>query len=79
MWSIILLLVHVVAAIAPWANQHYMRMRSGLKVAFACMSQDGEGVLSIKFNVIVNGVASYSFVGPRIAVMEERSPQFKFK
>ena len=52
----------VVAAIAPQANQHYMCMRSGLKVAFACMSQDGEGVLSIKFNVIVNGVASRSLV-----------------
>ena len=37
-------------------------MRSGLKVAFACMSQDGEGVLSIKFNVIVNGVISHSLV-----------------
>jgi len=32
----------VVAAIAPQANQHYMCMRNGLKVAFACMSQDGE-------------------------------------
>ena len=31
-----------------------MHMRSGLKVTLACMSQDGEGVLSIKFNVIIN-------------------------
>ena len=54
--------LHVVAAIAPQANQYYMRMHSGLKVAFACMSQDGEGVLSIKFNVIVNGVVSRSLV-----------------
>ena len=54
--------LHVIAAIAPQANLYYMHMRCGLKVAFACMSQDGEGVLSIKFNVIVNGVVSRSLV-----------------